>query len=87
MFEGIDPVQIITTVIAIIGIIATYVTSAKVKKYLGVIQAFLNIPKEVIRGSTDGIRSDEDYIAVGKATYALMDSINADESIPATYTK
>lgn len=85
MFEGIDPVTIVTTIIAILGIIATFVTSNKVKKYLAIIQRFLAIVSTVMKAKSDGNYSDEDFIAIGKATVNFTDNLNSDESIPVEY--
>lgn len=80
-----DPITIVTTVIAVIGIISTYITSVRAKNYIAIIQAFLDVVKVALKGDVDGVRSDDDYIAVGKATYKFADEINKNVKIPAFF--
>lgn len=85
MLAGIDPVTIVTTIIAVIGIVATFVTSTKAKRYIRIIQRFLNIVSTVLKAKSDGSYTDEEFIAIGKATVEFTDNLNNDETLPVEY--
>lgn len=85
MIDATSAIAVISSVIAIIGVVATLITNIKAKKYIAITQAILDIPVEVMRGNIDGVRTDEDYINVGKAVYKVTDELDADKSVEVAY--
>lgn len=87
MFENIDIVTVIAGIIAVIGFIGTIVESMVAKKYLGVIQAMLDLASEFFKGNSDGVFTDEEYNIIGKKFVAVAKKINNDETVPAEISK
>lgn len=82
MLEGINPVELIGVIVGLIGAIAAFITNQKLKRYLAVIQKFLNIVGAVASARVDGYTEDE-YNKIGKLTAELAEEVNSDLGIPA----
>lgn len=86
MFENIDFVSLIAGIIAIIGVIGTFIKSAEAKRYLGAVQMSLDVVGEYLRSNADGVFTEEEYNAIGKKFVAVAKQINNDTTIPVEIT-
>jgi len=86
----IDPdtaIQYTTTIIAILGIIGTYITSVIGKRYLSIISAFLSLLSTYYKKIQDGIITEEEYAEIGKDFVLLAQLIDRDEAISTNIPK
>lgn len=79
-----DPVNLITTIIAVLGIVGTAITSLKARRYLAVIVEFMTILGEYYKAIADGTVTAEEERQIGAKVVSLGRSIDAAKDVPAT---
>lgn len=84
MIDATTAYELIVSIIAILGVVGTYITSSTGKQYLTLIRAVLSLLGDYYDKIRDGTITDEEYMEIGKDFVAVAKLVDADAGVPAT---
>ena len=87
MIDPASAYQLIVSIIAILGVVGTYITSKTGQQYLTLIRAVLSLLGDYYDKIRDGTLTEEEYAEIGKDFVAVAKLVDADSGIPATIIK